>query len=504
MAHDQAREYGGAARVAAAAAASARGADRSRSRRRSSSVREGSECGSILLHSLLETQREGRRRSQDLTWLDGVGSGADGSDSDSGSDVAAAADIAVSATQQRLAALQMGSAIADGDDDEALSLVSDGSGPQRPRRNTGRLTKRQLADITFSVRDLSKYLGNIRIKLAARQVMIVSKIWDSETVAQTRALADWLAGERTTVYVEDVLKTMATFAGRAPPGDHVQYWNKDTLATAGPRVDLLITLGGDGTVLYTSWLFQQIVPPVLSFNMGSLGFLTKFDFAAHEAVVRQLMTHGVVISLRMRFECTVVRIKARRDTNDLSRPSTLHLPDLERDEGDGETAEDLASYNILNDLVIDRGPNATMCATEIFADEEHLTSVEADGVVVATPTGSTAYSLSAGGSLVHPDIQGMLISPICAHTLSFRPLVIPDSTVLRIGVPRDARSSAWCSFDGRDRIELCAGDYVRVRASRYPFAMVQNRRIGSDWYESLSTTLGWNQRTRQKRFEKPM
>lgn len=101
----------------------------------------------------------------------------------------------------------------------------------------------------------------------------------------------------------------------------------------------------------------------------------------------------------------------------------------------------------------------------MYGDEEHLTSVIADGLVIATPTGSTAYSvsfplnvsniqLSAGGSLVHPEIPAILISPICPHTLSFRPLLVPDSMILRIVVPTDSRSTAWCSFDGRNRTEL--------------------------------------------------
>lgn len=117
-----------------------------------------------------------------------------------------------------------------------------------------------------------------------------------------------------------------------------------------------------------------------------------------------------------------------------------------------------------------------MSSTELYGDDMHLTSIEADGVCIATPTGSTAYNLAAGGSLCHPEIPAMLVgttslpgvsktyifangcfcqvSPICAHSLTFRPLILPDSMVLRVGVPYDARSTAWVSFDGRQRIEL--------------------------------------------------
>lgn len=92
-----------------------------------------------------------------------------------------------------------------------------------------------------------------------------------------------------------------------------------------------------------------------------------------------------------------------------------------------------------------------MSSIEIFGDDEHFTTVQADGVCVATPTGSTAYNLAAGGSLSHPENPVILVTAICAHTLSFRPIILPDTIVLRVGVPYDARTSSWASFDGRER-----------------------------------------------------
>lgn len=92
-----------------------------------------------------------------------------------------------------------------------------------------------------------------------------------------------------------------------------------------------------------------------------------------------------------------------------------------------------------------------MSSLEIFGDGIHFTTVQADGVCVATPTGSTAYNLAAGGSLCHPENPVILLTAICAHTLSFRPIILPDTIVLRVGVPYDARTSSWASFDGRER-----------------------------------------------------
>ncbi len=118
--------------------------------------------------------------------------------------------------------------------------------------------------------------------------------------------------------------------------------------------------------------------------------------------------------------------------------------------------------------------------------------------MLATPTGSTAYSLAAGGSLCHPDNPVMLVTAICAHTLSFRPIILPDTMVLRLGVPYDARASCWASFDGRDRVELAPGDYVTVSASRFPFASVLAANGAENWVGSICGKLGWNERARQK------
>ncbi len=163
---------------------------------------------------------------------------------------------------------------------------------------------------------------------------------------------------------------------------------------------------------------------------------------------------------------------------------------------------------------------SAMSAIEVFGDDEHFTTVQADGVCVATPTGSTAYNLAAGGSLCHPENPVILVTAICAHTLNFRPIILPDTVVLRVGVPYDARTSSWASFDGRerydristsialgevlmvDRIELCPGDYVTISASRYPFANVMQRgRRNEDWVSSISEKLNWNSRQKQKSFK---
>ncbi|KAI9736589.1 MAG: hypothetical protein M1818_006100 [Claussenomyces sp. TS43310] len=408
------------------------------------------------------------------------------------------------------------------------------------------LTKRQLSDMAWGVRELSKRLGSIRLKLKVKHVFLLTKAHDESLIHNTREVAKWLlSGERDTqytVYVEENLKDHKSFdapallkeleeerkemgdstqdgeGAAAPFANRLRYWNNRMCRARPHTFDFVITLGGDGTVLYASWLFQRIVPPVLSFALGSLGFLTKFDYDDFRDTLVNAFRDGITVSLRLRFEGTIMRSqkKAKRGLhNGLSQDNDLRgsVDEEEKprdlvDELVGEEQEDErthrpdGSYEILNDIVVDRGPNPTMSSTEIFGDDQHFTSVQADGICVATPTGSTAYNLAAGGSLCHPENPVILVTAICAHTLNFRPIILPDTIVLRVGVPYDARTSSWASFDGRERVELCPGDYVTISASRYPFAnvMPQGRR-SEDWVNSISGKLGWNTRQRQKSFK---
>lgn len=166
-------------------------------------------------------------------------------------------------------------------------------------------------------------------------------------------------------------------------------------------VDLVITLGGDGTVLYAAWIFQKIVPPVLPFHLGSLGFLTTFDFSCYESVLERILyepentssKRPMRLGLRMRLNCAVYRAR------------TVQTPGLtvQNDPMDGQrgVVEPISTsipdpdevFQILNDLVVDRGPSPYISQLEVFGDGRHLTTVQADGLVLATPTGSTAYSV---------------------------------------------------------------------------------------------------------------
>ncbi|KAG9018673.1 hypothetical protein FRB90_010588, partial [Tulasnella sp. 427] len=433
---------------------------------------------------------------------------------------------------------------------------------------------RQLAATAVGVREMSKQLGRARVRSNISNVMIITKARDNRLITLTRDLALYLMGKRSQssgrgmiVYVDHQLRTSKRFDAAGierdfpdyfrpqPPGrrfsstsygsttadsessvgeaeGQLRYWTTDMCSRSPHLFDFVITLGGDGTVLFTSWLFQTIVPPVLPFALGSLGFLTNFDFADHQKVVDNVVEKGIRVNLRMRFTCTVYRAvkpeeekggKRRKcikkgDTGQIflknleeggwdrlegnpAAGATLAVPHKSKDKNIMcFTTRPVESFEVINDLVVDRGPSPYVSLLELFGDEHHLTTVQADGLCISTPTGSTAYSLSAGGSLVHPEIPAILITPICPHTLSFRPMLLPDSMELRICVPYNSRSTAWASFDGRGRVELKQGDHIKVTASKFPFPTVCAENQSVDWFQSISRTLKWNERERQKSF----
>lgn len=134
---------------------------------------------------------------------------------------------------------------------------------------------------------------------------------------------------------------------------------------------------------------------------------------------------------------------------------------------------------------------------ECFCDDVHLTTVQADGIIFATPTGSTAYSMAAGGSVVHPAVPSILVTPICPHVLSFRSMIFPDHVVLRCYVPSDARSTACVYFDGKHRTELQRGDSVQIEMSAHPVPTINRADHSSDWLSSLKRNFNFNTRVRQ-------
>uniref|UniRef100_A0A0G4GI38 NAD(+) kinase n=1 Tax=Chromera velia CCMP2878 TaxID=1169474 RepID=A0A0G4GI38_9ALVE len=240
-------------------------------------------------------------------------------------------------------------------------------------------------------------------------------------------------------------------------------------------IDFVVCLGGDGTLLWVSGLFPMQMPPVAGIGMGSLGYLTQFEVQESKDLVRRMTDGTFNVCLRSRLRVLVV----------------------------DEYNKVIGDHSAMNECTVDRGPSSYLCSMDVYLNGEWFTNVAADGLIVATPTGSTAYSMSAGGSMVHPNVGCMLFTPICPHTLSFRPVVLPDSAVLRIQVPEDARGAAWASMDGRQRTEIKRGMAVIIRMSPYPFPLVLREPASKTdhWLKSLKKGLNWNSRIRQLAFD---
>ena len=247
------------------------------------------------------------------------------------------------------------------------------------------------------------------------------------------------------------------------------------------RPDVVTTFGGDGLLLYANSLFQSVrPPPIIPFSGGSLGFLAPFDADDRgkdvlESRFAQLLDGEPPapwpVSLRMRLRCSIT----------------------------SENATTEVVHEALNEVVIDRGESPFLSAVDCFCNDIHLTTVQADGLIVATPTGSTAYSLAAGGPMLHPSSPSIVLTPICPHTLSIRPIVFPDSANLTFHIDDHARSDdAWVTFDGRTKIRLRKGDTLTVSASPHPIPTLLRFGNTADWFAALREAFQFNQRPPQK------
>jgi len=286
--------------------------------------------------------------------------------------------------------------------------------------------------------------------------------------------------------------------------------------------DLVCTLGGDGLLLYASTLFSGPCPPILCVSGGSLGFLTPFS--------RDEMVNAIRASLGLVLPTEEYETNEQgegRVRQDDSR-TDIKLASMEKNEHsvftpNGNIKFQLginnqicvslrmrlecqvtnregmvrARFNVLNEVVIDRGNSPYLAALECFCDDVHLTTVQADGIIFSTPTGSTAYGMSAGGPVAHPAVPAILVTPICPHVLSFRSMVFPDHVVLRCFVPEDARADAAVAFDGKYRRELHRGDSVEIKMSPYPVPTINRMDHSADWLSSLKRNFNFNTRVRQ-------
>lgn len=227
-------------------------------------------------------------------------------------------------------------------------------------------------------------------------------------------------------------------------------------------VDLIIVLGGDGTLISVARQVGSLNTPILGVNLGSLGFLTEVTLNELYPVLEQVVRGEFTTTSRMMLEAIVRRGK-----------------------------EEISRYQVLNDVVINKGALARIIDMEAWVDENYLTTFKADGLIIATPTGSTAYNLAAGGPIVHPGLHCLVISPICPHTLTNRPIIVSDQAVIRVEVKFQDEDVVFTA-DGQVGMPLHGGDVVEVRMSGNSTQLV--RSPFKDYFQVLRTKLRWGER----------
>lgn len=231
----------------------------------------------------------------------------------------------------------------------------------------------------------------------------------------------------------------------------------------GREIDLAVVVGGDGTMLNVARCMAPIRVPLIGVNLGRLGFLTDIPRYAVTGELRKILDGHYLIEERMLLSAAVMR---------------------------GNEA--VFQSDALNDVVLNKGQLARIMEYETYIDGAFVYSARADGVIVATPTGSTAYALSAGGPILHPQLPALVMVPICPHTLSDRPVAVPADAKIEIRVADTSRQSAHVTYDGQINYAVQEGDQIHVTRAAHPVVLLhpQNR----SHYDVLRAKLRWGEK----------
>jgi NAD+ kinase len=228
------------------------------------------------------------------------------------------------------------------------------------------------------------------------------------------------------------------------------------------QADLVVVLGGDGTLISVARLVGESEVPILGINLGSLGFLTEIPVSGLYAALELCLFKECKISQRMMLNVSLNR-----------------------------GGKEIGSYLALNDAVINKGAPAKIISLDALVDGLFLATFKADGLIIASPTGSTGYSLSANGPIVDPTIDGLLITPICSHTLTNRPIVVSADTEITV-VLHSQMENVMLTLDGQVVVPLECGDEMRVSRAKYRTRLILSDE--SDYFTVLRTKLKWGER----------
>jgi len=287
-------------------------------------------------------------------------------------------------------------------------------------------------------------------KLTIRRIGVASKPRKGPAVEEIARAIEWLEKRDIEVFVD------RETAGLLRRSQRVRQREK-----LPELCDALLVFGGDGTLLSMARQVRGSGTPIMAVNIGGLGFLTSIRIEELFPALEKLLTQNYSVDRRSMLHASIQR-KSHR----------------------------VEQYLALNDVVVNKGALARIISLEVFSDDELVSDFLADGLIVASPTGSTAYSLSAGGPIVHPTLQAIVITPICPHTLTNRPIVIPPDSIVRVCLKTGR--NVMLTIDGQIGMRLQVGDEVTVTRSKYQVELL--RPWPKNFFEVLREKMKWGER----------
>ncbi|MBM4322006.1 MAG: NAD(+) kinase [Deltaproteobacteria bacterium] len=289
-----------------------------------------------------------------------------------------------------------------------------------------------------------------------KRIGIITKQNKPEAVLLTGKLMEWLGSKGIEVLIEEsIIKAIRP----TPTGPFLNGVKKEEIPS---HAEMIIVLGGDGTLLSVARLMGKHEVPILGVNLGGLGFLTEITLEELYRVLERVIKGDFVTDERVVLTAAVIRRGEKR-----------------------------ADFIVLNDAVINKGALARIIDIETTINGEYLTTYKSDGLIISTPTGSTAYNLSAGGPIVYPSLHCIIITPICSHTLTNRPIMIPDDVEVR-AILKTKQQEVLLTLDGQQGFALEFGDTVVVKKAEGRILLIKSPY--RHYFEVLREKLKWGER----------
>lgn len=282
-----------------------------------------------------------------------------------------------------------------------------------------------------------------------RKIGIISKTGKTEPAEILKGLIPWIRQKGYEVYIDTDTASMLNMEGI--PRSQIPN-----------NAEIVIVLGGDGTMISVARLVAEKDIPILGVNIGGLGFLTAVHKDELYEVLEKVLAGECSIEERIMLKACVVR-----------------------------HSECISEFVVMNDVVVNKGALARIIDLETYINNTYVATFKADGLIVATPTGSTAYALSAGGPILYPTLNSIVIAPICPHTLTNRPIVMPDDILVEI-VLKSKTEDVFLTLDGQVGFSLKQDDIVQVKKSNFKTKLFIP--CERDYFEILRTKLKWGER----------